>query len=135
MADPFDPQRLALPPAAAKQTASTEPPRHKARERFLKGPVPWTWLAIASQQPGKALHAALALWFLAGVKRDRTVVLSGALLGELGVSRHSGYRGLLALERTGLISVKRHPGRNPTVTIQTVDNNQMGGKEEVSAGI
>jgi len=101
MADPFDPQRLALPPTAAKQTANIKPP-HKPRKKFLSGPIPWAWLAIAAQQPGQALHTALALWFLVGVKRSRTVVLSGALLRGLGVSRHSGYRGLSRLERAGL---------------------------------
>ena len=117
MTDPLNPKRLALPESKAKPTTSTAPPRHKPGEKFLKGPIPWAWLAKAAHQSGKALHVAIALWFLAGVKRKRTVALSGAVLRTLGVNRHSGYRGLAALEQAGLVSVERHPGRNPLVTI------------------
>lgn len=92
-------------------------PRHKPGETFLKGPIPLPWLYQAGQQPGKALHVAIALWFLAGVKRSHKVALSGALLRRLGVARHAGYRGLGALETAGLDSVERHSGRNPLVTI------------------
>ena len=115
--DPLDPKRLALPTSKAKPTANTKPPRHRPGEKFLKGPVPWGWLTRAAHQPGKALHVATALWFLAGLKSTRTVTLSGSVLSNLGVNRHSGYRGLAALENAGLLSVERHPGRNPVVTL------------------
>ncbi len=115
--DPLNPKRLALPKSKAKQKVSTKPPHHKPGQRFLKGPIPWDWLDQAARQPGKALHVAIALWFLAGVKRTRTVALSGSVLSGLSVKRHSGYRGLTALEQAGLVRVERHPGRNPIVTI------------------
>jgi hypothetical protein len=120
MMDPFDPQRFGWPNAPKKAKASKNPPRHKPGEKFLKGPIPWTWLAKAAHQPGKALHVAIALWFLAGITRKRTVALSGAVLQALGVNRHSGYRGLAALEKAGLVSVVRPPGRLPVVTLQEV---------------
>ena len=71
----------------------------------------------AATQPGRALHVALAIWFLAGIKRTPTVALSTSLLSSFGVDRYAGYRGLNALERVKLVSVIRHPGRLPIVTI------------------
>jgi hypothetical protein len=118
--DALDPKRLSLPPGTGRAAvANQKPPRHKQGERFLKGPIPWTWLSRAAQaqERGKALHVGNALWFLAGVKRKRTVTLSSRPLRELGVKRHAVYRALRALEKAGLVSVERHPGRQPVVTI------------------
>ena len=106
-----------MPTSGKRPAANTNPPRHRAGEKFLKGPIPWNWLAAAARQPGKALHVAIVLWFFAGVKRTGTVALSGAALRGFGVNRHAGYRGLAVLERAGLVSVARHPGRMPVVTI------------------
>jgi hypothetical protein len=118
--NPFDPKTLALRKPVPVPKTTDKPPRHKQGEKFLKGPIPWSWLATAAQQPGRALHVAIALWFLAGMKRTRTVSLSGLVLRALGVNRHAGYRGLAALERAGLVAVIRQPGRNPVVTLQDV---------------
>lgn len=115
--DPFNPSRLALSSTSKTKVDSTTPPRHRAGERFLKGPIPWIWLSAAAERPGKALHVAIVLWFLSGIKRSRTVALSGSVLKGFGVKRHSGYRGLASLEQAGLVSVSRHSGRNPVVTI------------------
>ena len=114
-----NPKRLALSTSIANPNtkANTKPPRHKPGEKFLKGPIPWTWVVRAAHQPGKALHVAIVLWFLVGVKKTRTVALSGSVLRGLGVNRYSGYRGLVALEQAGLVSAERHPGRNPVVTL------------------
>ena len=118
MKDPMDPGRLTLPiTSKASPRQREKPPRHKTGERFLKGPIPWDWLSNAFRLTGKAPHVAMALWFLAGLQKSRTVALSGAVLLELGVKRHAGYRGLAALEKAGLATVHRHPGRSPRVTI------------------
>jgi hypothetical protein len=85
--------------------------------KFLKGPIPLPWLALAGRQPGKALHVAIVLRFLAGVARSSTVALSGEVLTTFGVDRRAGHRGLAALERAGLVSVERHRGRQPRVTL------------------
>ena len=61
---------------------------------------------------------ATAIWFWSGIKRSREVALSMTWLrANFGVDRFSGYRGLAALERVGLVSVVRHPGRKPLVTL------------------
>ncbi len=95
-------------------------PRHKPGEKFLKGPIPWAWLIAAGNLPGKALHIASVIWFLAGMKNKPTISLSGALLKDLGVKRNAAYRGLNALEGAGLVSVIRHAGRRPLVTVNDV---------------
>ena len=116
--DPMDPGRLTLPTTSkVPSPRQQKPPRHQTGERFLKGPIPWDWLTRAFRLSGKAPHVALALWFQAGLQQNRTVVLSGASLLELGAKRHAGYRGLAVLEQAGLVTVERHPGRSPRVTI------------------
>jgi hypothetical protein len=104
----------------AKRLPKAKPPRLGPREKFLKGPIPWSWLSKGARLKGHALHIGIALWFLAGLKRSQSVALSNSVLHDLGVSRFSGYRALHALESAGLISVDRHTGRNPVVTILDV---------------
>jgi hypothetical protein len=119
--DTIDPKKLSLPGGYRATSPSKKPPRHKAGEKFLKGPIPWKWLAQAARLPGKAIQVGLALWFLAGIKDRRTVALSGSVLEDLGVDRYAKYRGLNGLEEAGLVSVSQHPGRNPMVTILNLD--------------
>lgn len=102
----------ALPPA------SQRPPRHQAGQKFLKGPILLDWLAAAAAQPGKALHVGLGIWFWVGIKRSGQIALSGSWLrNTFGIDRWSFYRALAALEKAGLVSVVRHRGRNPLVTL------------------
>ena len=82
------------------------------------GPIPLEWITKAAGGEGKTLHVAMALWFLAGLKRSRKVALSQSKLKLFGVSRQASYRALSRLEGAGLVSVVRHPGRSPIVTIQ-----------------
>ncbi len=115
---PLDLERLRITSAVPlKSKQETPKPSVKKAKRFLRGPIPLDWLTQAARQSGKALHVGIALWFLSGLKRSREIALSQSTLNLLGVSRHSGYRGLSKLETAGLISVVRHPGRNPIVTI------------------
>jgi hypothetical protein len=112
---PPDPERLRLrsvPPVRGRR-----PPRHRPGERFLKGPVPLTWLEQAGHLPGKALHVGIALWYRAGMKRCRDIPLALSGLLAFGVDRYAAYRGLKALEAASLVSVVRHVGRRPVVTL------------------
>lgn len=106
----------------ALRTPASQLPRHKPGEEFLKGPIPLHWLREAALLPGKALAICLAIWFKAGATKKRTVHLTSKLLDKFGVGRKAGYRGLKKLESAGLISVYRHAGRCPRVTI--LDANQ-----------
>jgi hypothetical protein len=62
----------------------------------------------------------MALWFQAGIKKRREIRLGLAHLSDFGLDRFAASRGLTALERAGLVSVIRHPGRQPIVTILDV---------------
>ena len=92
-------------------------PRHRKGEKFLKGPIPENWLAQAARLRGKAFQVAMALWFLAGMKGEAVVTLSQKVLRAWCIERNACYRGLAALEKVKLISVERHRGRNPVITI------------------
>jgi predicted ArsR family transcriptional regulator len=60
----------------------------------------------------------VAIWFKAGVTRSTQVTLTSKLRLKLGIGRKAAYRGLTALEKAGLVDVKRAPGRCPVVTIR-----------------
>jgi hypothetical protein len=113
----FDLDSLRLGGAPPPSGAAARMPRHRPGEAFLKGPIPLQWLARAVSLTGKALHVAIAIWFLAGMKRLPTVSLQPSVLRHFGIKRHAAYRGLTALEKAGLVSVERHRGRAPRVTL------------------
>jgi hypothetical protein len=115
----LDLENLKLEPTTggSSKQKSKRPLRLAYGERFLKGPIPLNWLMEAARQPGKALHVGVALWYMSGLKRSRKIALSVSSLADFGVNRISGYRGLAALEAAGLVSVIRHPGRKPIVTL------------------
>ena len=116
--DPIDPKKLSLSEKKVQGAVPSKlPPRHKRGEKFLKGPIPWNWLCRAAELCGKAFQVAIAIWFLAGVHKKREVKLSGPAVADLGVNRYACYRGLKLLEKAGLISVHRAPGRKAIVTI------------------
>ena len=69
---------------------------------------------------GRALHVALALWYLAGLENRNTVKPTWAVWRRFGVSPDASRRGLAALEAAGLVAVERHRGRCPLVTILEV---------------
>jgi hypothetical protein len=122
---PIDTKRLALSDNKNfKNIKNLKPPRHKRGEKFLKGPIPWVWLVEAAKLSGKALNLAIVIWFLAGIKRRRKIVLSSAVVRTLCVNRYAKNRALKKLETAGLISVERHKGRNPTVIILDIRENE-----------
>jgi len=123
--DTFDLDFLRLPDALKRIPEGVKPlPRHKKGEKFLKGPIPWDWLSMASRisGKGKALHVANAIWVTAGIKKTRTITLSMKILRGMGVNRNAAYRGLDVLEDSGLVSVIRHRGRCPVVTINDFED-------------
>ena len=103
---------------------SLKPKPHKRMPRvgwqFLKGPIDLQWLQLAASLPGKSLHVGLVLWYLAGLKKQKTFKLSRTTLESFSINRHAAYRALKALEHAGLVSVERHPGRLPIVTLRDV---------------
>jgi len=121
----IDPKQLVLPVGlrpvkteiSKKASAPDMAPRKPIKGRVLKGPISLEWLMKASQQPGKALSVAIAVWFLVGVSKTSTVKLSNKLLREFGVDRYAKSRALKQLSSAGLISVRQANGRSPIVTV------------------
>jgi hypothetical protein len=127
MPDPrFDREKLRIDPAEVngwldKASARRRLAGPKPRGKFLRGPVPLDWLRRAACLPGKALAVGLALWFLRGVQKRRTVRLTTGTLERFGVNRWAAYRALNRLSGAGLVQVRRSVGRSPVVTILLPD--------------
>jgi hypothetical protein len=120
--DPFDPRALRLSDEELKKLLEREPkkpPRPRPGGKFLKGPVPWNWLARALRLPGKALAVGVLLWWEAGCANRATVRFHQGLRRELGLGCHEDTvrRGLRALEAAGLVRVGRPSGRCLEVTL------------------
>jgi hypothetical protein len=114
----LDPERFRLQTASkGDRKAARSSPRRQGDKRFLKGPIPLAWLIAAARLPGKPLAVAVALWFLAGCRKEFVIPLTRSILAEFNVSRNAGYRGLHRLEQAGLVQVDRRRGRCPRVTI------------------
>jgi DNA-binding transcriptional ArsR family regulator len=111
--DLWDLDRLRLAPGRISTLPNHKPPPHHAPgESFLKGPIPFRWVATACDLRGSGLHVALTMRFLRGRfqrGRDRRWTLEELALG-LGVSLKSVRRGLNVAEEAGLLSVSRRPG-------------------------
>ena len=96
------------PPLSVQVSAAT---------RFIKGPLPLPWLQRAAALPGKAFHVAVGLWYVSGLCRSDTFSFKRSVAADFGVSPDATYDALTNLEAAGLVSVARHRGRSPTVTI------------------
>lgn len=120
---PPDLERFRATSAMPDQTPTPCRPNRHQRGKFLKGPIPWDWLTKAVSIRGKALAVSLVLWREVGCQKSNTVKLKPSALKAFGVSRTTAYVALTRLEQAGLISVERHRGRAPRVTILDSHNN------------
>ena len=80
-------------------------------------PAEIDWLTKAGRLPGKSLHLAVVLVFLANAANTRQVELSNLASQQFGLDRNAKYRALCWLEEAGLVRVERKIGRSPAVTI------------------
>jgi hypothetical protein len=116
----FNPDTLSLPGnplQVAMANAKAKPPRHRQGEKFLKGPIPWAWVARAIPLNGKALAVALVLWQEAGCKKSRTVRFRPNQTDSTGMHRSTARRGLRALEAAKLVTTRQIPGQCLEVTL------------------
>jgi hypothetical protein len=98
-----------------RSTGSYGPKRNPSK--FIKGPIPFDWMAKAHSLPGKAGPVGLGIWFLTGVKGKRSVKLNSEIESLAGCKRKAVATAVDQLEQAGLISVTRHRGARPTVEI------------------
>jgi hypothetical protein len=87
--------------------------------RFLRGPVPLSWLGPVCEIPGqKALAVSLAIWYVAGLRdRDGDLELLPCDLERFGLGPMDKSRGLKSLREAGLIPVIERPGKSSLVGI------------------
>ena len=85
-------------------------------QAFLN-PAEIDWLTKAARLPGRSLHLAVLLVYLAMAANTRQVELSNSASQQFGLDRNAKYRGLCWLEEAGLVRVERKIGRSPAVTI------------------
>jgi hypothetical protein len=94
---------------------------------FLRGPIPWSWLLVAMGLRGRALAVAVTIWQRIGMAGDQTAAVA-INLSRLPFERTAAARGLAALEHAGLVTVVRHRGRRPVVTLQDAPEAHFAGK-------
>jgi hypothetical protein len=117
-ADPFGPERWAVDAVEVSSAALAPAKRRPGRRgRFLKGPIPWPWLARAMVLPGKALAVGLMLWQLRGMTGRNPVLFCLPRAEAEGIAMTTARRAIRALEGTHLVAVERRPGRGLEVTI------------------
>jgi hypothetical protein len=84
---------------------------------FIKGPLPHAWISRAIAAGNSAISLGLVLWFLRGWKKQNEFRLTNVELRKWNIDRHQKYRGLVQLEKAGLIKVKRENCKNPKVKL------------------
>jgi hypothetical protein len=91
---------------------------------FLRGPIPLSWLKrLCHEKCGRTAHsAALAVWYVAGLRKSSTVTFTSKVALQFGLDRTGKARGIKSLEAAGLIAVEKRPRKNPLITILEVSN-------------
>ncbi|MGB3291102.1 MAG: hypothetical protein WBA83_17675 [Burkholderiaceae bacterium] len=120
-------RRLHWSPTRQEFSAREDKGQHRSR-RFIKGPIPLDWISEAACLPGKTLHVALALQYLAGLTKSNTIKLPAKTLDVMGVARNAKADALVRLQRAGLIAVRQLPGRAPVVTLLVAPEHSSEGE-------
>jgi hypothetical protein len=119
--DPWDLDGLRLPAGMTVEAMGRRrPPRHRPGDPFIKGPIPYAWIASACRLPGVGLHVAMAYRFYRSRFRFKRRGLNWSLpdvAKGLRISSDSARRALHAAELAGLLAVEREPGCKPTVSV------------------
>ena len=108
-----------LRPLTVANARVTRRPIAPGRDR-----IPLEWLQAAARLPGRSLHVALALWLAARQASTRRIPLGNVTVASMGLDRNAKYRGLVCLERAGLVTVERNLGRSPIVTLLMPEPNR-----------
>jgi hypothetical protein len=84
---------------------------------FIKGPIPMDWISAAAKLPGKAIHVALALYWMDGMNPQKRFKITRRALEQFKVSDDAYRDALLRMEAAKLIRVSRSPGQRALVEI------------------
>ena len=88
-----------------------------ARRRFVAGPIDVAWLSQARKLGVTALWVGLGLWYLRGLKRADSFLVSNLMMQGWEVSSDAKSRALRALEKAGLITIQRRGKRSPRILL------------------
>jgi hypothetical protein len=91
----------------------------KVGDHFISH-IPLPWILKACDLPRTALKTALAVQYVAGLRKSQTVTLSKEKLELFGLSRTTKWRGLNCLEKANLVGLKRDNKRNTSIKILKV---------------
>ena len=75
------------------------------------------WISAAAKLPGKAIHVALALYWMDGMNPQKRFKITRRALDLFNVSDDAYRDALLRMEAATLIRVSRSPGQRAMVEI------------------
>jgi hypothetical protein len=127
--DVWDLDRLRLPIEMIGNLGGRKrPPRHRPGDPFIRGPIPYAWMASACRLPGAGLRVAMSFRFLCCRFRGENRWGLDVIAEGLRVSPDTARRGLHAAELAGLLSVSREPGCKLAVSILDLPEPEAGPK-------
>lgn len=104
--------------------------------KFIRGPIPMTWVTRVASLPGKApLLIGMMLFHLAGLRGTRErLPLCSKRMREFGILNVQTVRNALnAMQSAGLVKIESQPGRCRLITIldyevgaNVIDNHKVG---------
>lgn len=103
--------------------------------RFIRGPIPLEWLAVAIPLGRKSLNVALAIWHLDGFQRTEghELRLTPTVLSLFSVTPQSARKILHQFSKHRLIMLDSRRGRSPRVVlIRNITAGVNGDVEEAS---
>jgi hypothetical protein len=119
--------QLRLPPEMiGSLSGPRRPPRHRKGDPFIKGPIPYAWIASACRLPGAGLHVAISYRFLCSRFRWENRWGLEKIAKGLRISLRSARYGLRAAELAGLLSVSREPGCKLAVSVSDLPGPDAG---------
>ena len=71
--NPIDLKDLSSNISKIPETKARKQPTRNTVNKFLKGPIPWQWLEVAANLPGKSLHVAIVIWHLSALNKSGKV--------------------------------------------------------------
>lgn len=103
-------------PAELLETDSSKGRRKRRADRFLKGPIPLSWIRKHVQCPADRL--LLVLRAHGDMQRVGEIKVTADVLRDAGIAdRKAVYRAIKRLEASGSVMVSRERGRRPIVRL------------------
>jgi hypothetical protein len=103
-------------PAERVDTASSRGRRKRRADRFLKGPIPLSYIREHVQCSTDRL--LLVLRAHGDMQRSNEIKVTADVLRDAGITdRKAAYRAIKRLEVSGSLSVSRKPGRRPVIRL------------------